>query len=176
MQCQTITFGRYAERFFRVRIILNYLLNIFYVFSPNKTISLSILPAELPLLILSNQQSSCTRCLSQPGSPGPPGPMGPQGLRGLPGLSGSRGLPGHPGRPGYPGINGLKGKIKVKLVAYPKTFCTISLTSTLVFAGEPGFKGEKGSPGRVMIGDHGPPGPPGKEHHRFICHSFDKVM
>uniref|UniRef100_A0A3P8NJY7 Collagen alpha-1(XXI) chain n=1 Tax=Astatotilapia calliptera TaxID=8154 RepID=A0A3P8NJY7_ASTCA len=94
-----------------------------------------LLQAELPLLILSNQQSSCTRCQSQPGSPGPPGPMGPQGLRGLPGLSGSRGLPGHPGRPGYPGINGLKG--------------------------EPGFKGEKGSPGRVMIGDHGPPGPPG---------------
>ncbi|XP_005474132.1 collagen alpha-1(XXI) chain [Oreochromis niloticus] len=94
-----------------------------------------ILQAELPLLMLSNQQSSCTRCQSQPGSPGPPGPMGPQGIRGLPGLSGSRGLPGHPGRPGYPGINGLKG--------------------------EPGFKGEKGSPGRVMIGDQGPPGPPG---------------
>lgn len=82
---------------------------------------LSILPAELPLLMLSNQQSSCTRCQSQPGSPGPPGPMGPQGIRGLPGLSGSRGLPGHPGRPGYPGINGLKGKINVRLVTHPKT-------------------------------------------------------
>ncbi|XP_035799915.2 collagen alpha-1(XXI) chain isoform X2 [Amphiprion ocellaris] len=94
-----------------------------------------ILQAELPLLLLSNQQSSCTRCQSRPGSPGPPGPMGPQGLRGPPGLSGSRGQPGHPGRPGRPGMNGLKG--------------------------EPGFKGEKGNPGRTTIGDQGPPGLPG---------------
>ncbi|XP_039640696.1 collagen alpha-1(XXI) chain [Perca fluviatilis] len=94
-----------------------------------------ILQSELPLLLLSNQQSSCTRCQSQPGSPGPPGPTGLQGLRGLPGLSGSRGQPGHPGRPGHPGIDGMKG--------------------------EPGFKGEKGSPGRTTIGDQGPPGPPG---------------
>ncbi|XP_018545424.1 collagen alpha-1(XXI) chain isoform X2 [Lates calcarifer] len=94
-----------------------------------------ILQSELPLLLLSNQQSSCTRCQSRPGSPGPPGPAGPQGLRGLPGLIGSRGQPGHPGRPGHPGINGLKG--------------------------EPGFKGEKGSPGRTIIGDQGPAGPPG---------------
>ncbi|XP_023264248.1 collagen alpha-1(XXI) chain-like isoform X1 [Seriola lalandi dorsalis] len=94
-----------------------------------------ILQTELPLLLLSNQQSSCTRCQSRTGSPGLPGPAGPQGLRGLPGLSGSRGQPGHPGRPGHPGVNGLKG--------------------------EPGFQGEKGSPGRTMIGDQGPPGPPG---------------
>ncbi|XP_078128529.1 uncharacterized protein col21a1 isoform X2 [Sander vitreus] len=94
-----------------------------------------ILQSELPLLLLSNQQSSCTSCQSQPGSPGPPGPTGLQGIRGLPGLSGSRGQPGHPGRPGHPGIDGIKG--------------------------EPGFKGEKGSPGRTTIGDQGPPGPPG---------------
>ncbi|XP_022619053.1 collagen alpha-1(XXI) chain-like [Seriola dumerili] len=94
-----------------------------------------ILQTELPLLLLSNQQSSCTRCHSRTGSPGPPGPAGSQGLRGLPGLSGSRGQPGHPGRPGHPGVNGLKG--------------------------EPGFQGEKGSPGRTMTGDQGPPGPPG---------------
>ncbi|KAM9727307.1 uncharacterized protein col21a1 [Menidia menidia] len=94
-----------------------------------------ILQTELPSLLLSNQQSSCTRCQSQPGSPGPPGPTGPQGIRGLPGLSGPRGQPGHPGRPGHPGINGLKG--------------------------EPGSRGENGSPGRVTIGDQGPPGPPG---------------
>ncbi|XP_032397057.1 collagen alpha-1(XXI) chain isoform X3 [Etheostoma spectabile] len=94
-----------------------------------------ILQSEMPLLLLSNQQSSCTRCQSQPGSPGPPGPIGLQGLRGLPGLSGSRGQPGHPGRSGHPGIDGMKG--------------------------EPGFKGEKGSPGRTTIGDQGPPGPPG---------------
>ncbi|XP_051272806.1 collagen alpha-1(XXI) chain isoform X2 [Dicentrarchus labrax] len=94
-----------------------------------------ILQSELPLLLLGNQQSSCTRCHSRPGSPGPPGPTGPQGLRGLPGLSGSRGMSGHPGRPGHPGINGQKG--------------------------EPGLDGEKGSPGRTIIGDQGPPGPPG---------------
>lgn len=94
-----------------------------------------ILQSELPLLLLSNQQSSCTRCQTRPGSPGPPGQTGPQGLRGLPGLSGSRGQPGHPGRPGHPGLHGLKG--------------------------EPGLQGEKGSPGRTTIGDQGPPGPPG---------------
>ncbi|XP_047459863.1 collagen alpha-1(XXI) chain [Mugil cephalus] len=94
-----------------------------------------ILQAELPLLLLSNQQGSCTRCQSRPGSPGPPGPTGPQGLRGLTGLSGSRGQPGLPGRPGHPGMNGLKG--------------------------EPGFKGDRGSPGRVTQGDQGPPGLPG---------------
>lgn len=94
-----------------------------------------ILQSELPLLLLGNQQSSCTTCHSRPGSPGPPGPVGPQGLRGLPGLHGSRGQPGHPGRPGHPGLNGLKG--------------------------EPGLDGEKGSPGRTTVGDQGPPGLPG---------------
>uniref|UniRef100_A0A3Q1JDE6 Collagen alpha-1(XXI) chain n=1 Tax=Anabas testudineus TaxID=64144 RepID=A0A3Q1JDE6_ANATE len=97
-----------------------------------------MIQSELPLLLLSNQQSSCARCQSRPGSPGPPGhpgPTGPQGLRGLPGLSGSRGHPGQPGRPGHPGIDGLKG--------------------------EAGLKGEKGSPGRTTTGDQGPPGPPG---------------
>ncbi|XP_061600614.1 collagen alpha-1(XXI) chain [Cololabis saira] len=94
-----------------------------------------ILQNELPMLLLSNQQSSCSRCQSQPGSPGATGPTGPQGKRGLPGLTGPRGMPGHNGRPGHPGINGLKG--------------------------EPGFEGEKGSPGRVTNGDQGPPGPPG---------------
>ncbi|KAK5853916.1 hypothetical protein PBY51_015031 [Eleginops maclovinus] len=94
-----------------------------------------ILQSELPILMLSKQQSSCTRCQSRPGSPGPPGPTGLQGLRGPSGLSGSRGQPGHPGRPGHPGVNGLKG--------------------------EQGYKGEKGSPGRTTNGDQGPPGPPG---------------
>ncbi|XP_067466020.1 collagen alpha-1(XXI) chain isoform X1 [Thunnus thynnus] len=94
-----------------------------------------IIQSELPLLMLSHQQSSCTRCQSRPGSPGLPGPTGPQGLRGFPGLSGSRGQPGLPGRPGHPGINGMKG--------------------------DPGFKGEKGSLGRTTIGDQGPAGPPG---------------
>lgn len=77
----------------------------------------SIILAELPLLLLSNQQSSCTRCQSRPGSPGPPGtpgPTGPQGLRGLPGLSGARGQPGQPGHPGHPGFIGLKGKTGIK--------------------------------------------------------------
>ncbi|XP_059214928.1 collagen alpha-1(XXI) chain [Centropristis striata] len=100
-----------------------------------RQICMEILQSELPLLLLSNQQSSCTRCQSRPGSPGPPGQPGLQGLRGLPGLTGSRGPPGHPGRRGHPGINGLTG--------------------------EPGFPGEKGSPGRTSIGDQGPPGPAG---------------
>ncbi|XP_075933348.1 uncharacterized protein col21a1 [Anarhichas minor] len=91
-----------------------------------------MLQSELHLLLLSNQQSSCTTCQSRSGSPGPPGPTGLQGLRGPPGLGGSRGQPGRPGRPGHPGINGLKG--------------------------EPGFMGEKGIPGRTTIGDQGPPG------------------
>lgn len=75
--------------------------------------SLSTILAELPLLLLGNQQSSCTKCQSQPGSPGPPGPAGLEGVRGLPGVSGLRGQPGHPGRPGHPGINGLKGRTHV---------------------------------------------------------------
>ncbi|XP_034041180.1 collagen alpha-1(XXI) chain [Thalassophryne amazonica] len=94
-----------------------------------------VLQSEFPLLMVNNQQSSCTKCHSHPGSPGPPGPTGTQGFRGLPGLPGSRGPPGHPGRPGHPGVNGMKG--------------------------EPGIKGEKGNPGRTKIGDQGPPGPPG---------------
>ncbi|XP_068424075.1 collagen alpha-1(XXI) chain [Clinocottus analis] len=94
-----------------------------------------MLQSELPLLLPSNQQSSCTMCQSRPGSPGPPGPTGLQGLRGPSGLGGSRGQPGRPGRAGHPGINGLKG--------------------------EPGLTGDKGSPGRTTIGDQGPLGPPG---------------
>lgn len=85
-----------------------------FVFLSSDIFSLSILVAELPLLLLSNQQSSCSRCQSRPGSPGPPGPTGPQGYRGLPGLGGSRGQPGLPGLPGNPGINGLKGKSSIK--------------------------------------------------------------
>lgn len=38
----------------------------------------------------------------------------------------------------------------------------------MVFAGEPGYTGEKGSPGQVMVGDQGPPGPPGKKMLLFI--------
>ncbi|KAF7667068.1 hypothetical protein LDENG_00080050 [Lucifuga dentata] len=94
-----------------------------------------VLQSELPLLLLSNQQSSCTKCHSRLGPPGSPGPPGAQGFRGVPGLTGSRGQPGLPGFPGQPGIQGLKG--------------------------EPGFNGEKGSPGRTVTGDKGPPGPPG---------------
>ncbi|XP_068613230.1 collagen alpha-1(XXI) chain-like [Brachionichthys hirsutus] len=94
-----------------------------------------ILQSELPLLLLGNQQSSCTRCQNRPGSPGLPGPMGPQGLMGRPGISGPRGQPGHPGRPGRLGVNGPKG--------------------------EPGSNGDKGFPGPTTIGEQGPPGPPG---------------
>ncbi|XP_075874838.1 uncharacterized protein col21a1 [Nelusetta ayraudi] len=94
-----------------------------------------ILHMEGPSLLLGNQQSSCPKCQSQPGSPGPPGLNGPQGPRGLPGMVGPRGQPGHLGRRG---ANGLKG--------------------------EPGMKGENGNPGRSTIGEQGPPGhqgPPG---------------
>uniref|UniRef100_A0A3P9IVS4 Collagen alpha-1(XXI) chain n=1 Tax=Oryzias latipes TaxID=8090 RepID=A0A3P9IVS4_ORYLA len=101
-----------------------------------RQICMDILQTELPLLLrMSNQQSSCARCHSQPGSPGPPGPAGPQGHRGFPGLSGPRGQPGRVGQPGHSGIDGPKGEV--------------------------GLKGEKGSPGRVTVGDQGPPGPPG---------------
>lgn len=37
------------------------------------------------------------------------------------------------------------------------------LLRILVLVGEPGYKGEKGSPGRTMIGDQGLTGPPGKQ-------------
>lgn len=125
--------------------------------------SLSTILAELPLLLLGNKQSSCPRCQSQPGSPGPPGPTGLEGLRGLPGISGPRGHSGHPGRPGRPGINGLKGRTRVTFNGILlKLFCRDASTSTLVFAGEPGLDGKKGSPGRTTIGDQGMPGPPGK--------------
>ena len=32
-----------------------------------------------------------------------------------------------------------------------------------MFVGDPGFQGEKGSPGRTTIGDQGPLGPPGEQ-------------
>lgn len=87
----------------------------FCVFSHTcENFSLSIILVELPSLLLGNQQSSCSRCQSQPGSPGPPGPTGPQGLRGLPGVIGARGQPGWPGRPGF---NGQKGKVHAVLRA-----------------------------------------------------------
>lgn len=137
VKCQTITFGKFAETFFRVSIIKDGLIMFFSVFdSPHTSeiLSLSIIPAELPLLLLSNQQSGCTRCHTRPGSPGPPGLPGPQGLRGLPGLSGSRGQPGHPGRPGHPGINGLKGKVYVLLtVCYSNYFMGCSHKDSCVF-------------------------------------------
>lgn len=85
-------------------------MSCFYTTAPRKISLLSLIQGELPLLLLSNQQSSCTRCQGQPGSPGAQGPAGPQGLRGLPGLSGSR---GQPGRPGRPGVIGLKGKSRI---------------------------------------------------------------
>lgn len=78
-------------------------------FHPNETPSLSFILEELPSLLLDNQQSSCSRCQSQPGSPGLPGPAGPQGPRGLPGIIGPRGQPGWPGRPGF---NGQRGKVQ----------------------------------------------------------------
>lgn len=81
-----------------------------YFQNTSQVFFLSIILAELPLLMLGNQQGGCTRCHTRHGSPGPPGQTGPQGLRGLPGMSGPMGQPGHPGRPGHPGINGLKGK------------------------------------------------------------------
>lgn len=83
--------------------------------------SLCLIIAELHLLLLSNQQSSCAKCHSRPGSPGPPGPSGPHGLRGFPGLTGSRGQPGLPGLPGHHGTHGLKGKTVFKLTSLPKT-------------------------------------------------------
>lgn len=88
-----------------------------YFHNTYEIFSFSIILAELPLLLMSNQQRSCARCQSRPGSlgpPGPPGPTGPQGLRGLPGFSGARGQSGQPGHPGHPGINGLKGKTGIK--------------------------------------------------------------
>lgn len=78
-------------------------------FHTSKIFSLSIILEELPSLLLGNQQSSCSRCQSQPGSPGLPGPAGPQGPGGLPGVIGPRGQPGWPGRPGF---NGQKGKVQ----------------------------------------------------------------
>ncbi|KAM3862653.1 uncharacterized protein col21a1 [Diretmus argenteus] len=94
-----------------------------------------VLQSEMPLLLLSNQQSSCATCHTRSGSPGTPGPTGPHGPRGFPGLPGTGGRPGHPGQPGNPGTPGFKG--------------------------DPGLKGDKGNVGRTEMGDQGPPGPPG---------------
>ncbi|CAL8359843.1 unnamed protein product [Boreogadus saida] len=95
----------------------------------------AMLEAELPVLLLSQQQPSCSRCYTRPGSPGPPGPVGAGGLRGYPGVPGASGSPGRRGIPGHPGIQGIKG--------------------------DPGFKGDTGNPGRSEVGDPGPQGPPG---------------
>lgn len=85
-------------------------------FTSLKPSRMSFILEELPSLMLGNQQSSCSRCQSQPGSPGLPGPAGPQGPRGLPGIIGPRGQPGWPGRPGF---NGQKGEVqRVLLVSY----------------------------------------------------------
>ncbi|KAK0133672.1 Collagen alpha-1(XXI) chain [Merluccius polli] len=91
--------------------------------------------AELPTLLLSHQQTSCSRCYTRPGSPGPPGPNGANGIRGFPGIPGSSGSPGRRGISGHPGIQGIKG--------------------------DPGLKGDIGNPGRTEVGDQGPQGPPG---------------
>lgn len=107
LKCQTIAYVKFAERFFTVSFILSQLRWTFRgFFHTGETSSLSIIPAELPSLLLSNQQTSCSRCQSQPGSAGPPGPAGPQGGRGLPGVVGPRGQPGWPGRPGFIGQKG----------------------------------------------------------------------
>uniref|UniRef100_A0A8C5F571 Collagen alpha-1(XXI) chain n=1 Tax=Gadus morhua TaxID=8049 RepID=A0A8C5F571_GADMO len=95
----------------------------------------AMLEAELPVLLLSQKQPSCSRCYTRPGSPGPPGPVGAGGLRGYPGVPGASGSPGRRGIPGHPGIQGIKG--------------------------DPGFKGDTGNPGRSEVGDPGPQGPPG---------------
>lgn len=134
-KCLTITYGKSAERFFTVSIILDRLMMYFCVFNTHLKpfFLLSTILVELPLLLLGNQQSSCTRCQSRPGSPGAPGPTGPQGLRGLPGISGPRGQPGHPGRPGHPGFNGLKGKTCVTYNSILlKVFCRDASTNTCV--------------------------------------------
>lgn len=107
LKCRTIAYVKSAERFFTVSVILSQLRPTLRGFlHTGETFSLSIIPAELPSLLLSNQQSSCSRCESQPGSAGPPGPAGPQGGRGLPGVVGPRGQPGWPGRPGFIGQKG----------------------------------------------------------------------
>lgn len=112
-KCQTITFVKSAERFFTVSLRL---LPVCVFFHAHETLSLSIILEELSSLLLGNQQSSCSRCQSQPGSPGLPGPAGPQGPRGLPGVIGLQGQPGWPGRPGF---NGQKGKVqRVLWVSY----------------------------------------------------------
>ncbi|CAL8299889.1 unnamed protein product [Merluccius merluccius] len=95
----------------------------------------AMLEAELPTLLLSHQQTSCSRCYTRPGSPGPPGPNGANGIRGFPGIPGSSGSPGRRGISGHPGIQGIKG--------------------------DPGLKGDIGNPGRTEVGDQGPQGPPG---------------
>lgn len=113
LKCRTIAYVKSAERFFTVSLILSQLRRPFRVFlHTGETFSLSIIPAELPSLLLASQQSSCSRCQSQPGSAGPPGPAGPQGGRGLPGVVGPRGQPGWPGRPGF---IGQKGKAHIVL-------------------------------------------------------------
>lgn len=113
LKCRTIAYVKSAERFSTVSLILSQFRRPFRVFfHTGETFSLLIILAELPSLLLGNQQSSCSRCQSQPGSVGPPGPAGPQGGRGLPGVVGPRGQPGWPGRPGF---NGQKGKVHMVL-------------------------------------------------------------
>lgn len=89
--------------------IVIYIRHVISLFNPGlKASFIAVVPVEGPSLLLGNQQSSCTKCQSQPGSPGPPGLTGPQGPRGLPGMVGPRGQPGHLGRRG---ADGLKGKL-----------------------------------------------------------------
>lgn len=92
-----------------------------------------IILVELPSLLLGTQQSSCSRCQSEPGSPGPLGPPGPEGRRGLPGVIGPRGQPGWPGRPGF---NGQKGKVHMVLrVSYYRWFAQLLHGLHLCFKG-----------------------------------------
>lgn len=105
----TVTSDKSAGRFFTVSIDIVIHTASYKCFQhwSEKASFIAVVPVEGPSLLLGNQQSSCTKCTSQPGSPGPPGLTGPQGPRGLPGMVGPRGQPGHLGRRG---ADGLKGK------------------------------------------------------------------
>ncbi|KAG7276967.1 hypothetical protein CRUP_016457 [Coryphaenoides rupestris] len=65
----------------------------------------AMLEAELPLLLVSHQQSGCSRCTPARGLPATGGPMGPTASRGSPG---SR-APWLTGRPGIPGTSWHSG-------------------------------------------------------------------
>lgn len=64
---------------------------------------------------------------------------------------------------------GLKVKPASNRQYVIKAILQYVLTKALVFIGDPGFQGEKGSPGRTTFGDQGPPGPPGEQFEHLFC-------